>query len=140
MVQFDASHEYQLEELKFYLPKDFRNTIPFLLITDAEQNVSVCKLELTESVFSHNVYSVSLQNIISTNAGKVQLTLLFILDNGTITTASADNILLSYNNFNIAQAMQLIENLSEDIANKYFLIEEMTKLNIEMYQSIEERS
>ena len=38
----------------------------------------------------------------------------------------------------MSQQIHFFENVSKDIVNKYYQIEEMTKMNIEIYQQIEE--
>lgn len=85
---------------------------------------------------SYICYSASLDNKITVSAGKSQISILLFI-NGTVKSASRE-INLSYDDFTMSQRIQFFENVSKDIVNKYYQIEEMTKMNIEIYQQMEE--
>lgn len=84
----------------------------------------------------YNIYSVSLDNNIVLKHGKAILSVLLIEDN--ILHSQSCEIYLDYDNFTMAQQIKLIDDITKDIAKKYHQIYEMTQMNIDIYQSIEE--
>lgn len=84
----------------------------------------------------YNIYSVSLDNNIVLKHGKAILSVLLIEEQ--ILHSRSCEIYLDYENFTVAQQIKLIQDISDDIAKKYRQIFEMTQMNIDIYQSIEE--
>ena len=52
--------------------------------------------------------------------------------------STSTSIYLDVNNFKIARQIYLIEGINKEVLNAYKKVEEMTKINIEIYKSIEE--
>ena len=107
-----------------------------MLITDSKGKQDVLKLKEVGYDSSYICYSASLDNKITVSAGQSQISILFFV-NSIVISASKD-IILSYDDFTMSQQIHFFENVSKDIVNKYYQIEEMTKMNIEIYQQIEE--
>ena len=120
----------------FYIPKKYKHITPFLLIKDSKDNKDILKLELKNKDSNYNLYSVSLCNTITITEGISSLVVLLI-DSKIMHSASVD-IILNYDNFTLGQKIYLIDELSKDIVRKYQQVEQMTKMNIDIYQSIEE--
>lgn len=120
----------------FYIPKKYKDITPFLLIKDSKDNKDILKLELKNKDSNYNLYSVSLCNTITITEGISSLVVLLI-DSKIMHSASVD-IILNYDNFTLGQKIYLIDELSKDIVRKYQQVEQMTKMNIDIYQSIEE--
>ena len=85
---------------------------------------------------SYISYSASLDNKITLSAGTAHISILLISNN--IVKSASKEIILDYSDFTMAKEIQFFERVSKDIMNKYYQIEEMTKMNIEIYQQIEE--
>ena len=136
MINFNPNLVYQLDELVFYIPKKYNNITPFLLIKDSKDNKDMLKLELKSKDSNYNLYSVSLCNTITVAEGKSSLVVLLI-DSKIMHSASVE-IVLNYDNYTLGQKVYLIDELSRDIVKKYQQVEQMTKMNIDIYQSIEE--
>lgn len=85
---------------------------------------------------SYNIYSVSLKNSIIVKEGVTSLVLM-ILTNDIFKT-SAVEIKIGYENFKIAQKANMLDELSRNLSLTYKKIEELTKMNIEIYKNIEE--
>ena len=120
----------------FYIPKKYKDITPFLLIKDSKDNKDILKLELKNKDSNNNLYSGSLCNTITITEGISSLVVLLI-DSKIMYSASVD-IILNYDNFTLGQKIYLIDELSKDIVRKYQQVEQMTKMNIDIYQSIEE--
>lgn len=135
LTNFNAKKIYQLENLLFYIPTECKKSTPFLLITDSEKNRHILKLSNIHEERTYNVYSVSLDNSFDIKEGCAEITLILI-DDKIITSAKAI-IELKYDNLISANYLSVIEELSQEVQRKYALIEEMTKMNIEIYQAFE---
>lgn len=94
------------------------------------------KLKQTGGDRIYNTFSASLDNSITLKHGKSKLSVLLIEDD--ILHSQSCELYLNYDNFTMAQQIKLIDGISKDIAKKYHQIYEMTQMNIDIYQSIEE--
>lgn len=135
-VGFLSNETYQLNDLNFYIPKQYRNFTPFLLIKDAEGKKDILRLTQIKKDKVYNVYAVDVSNTISLNAGVVSIALLTLANN--VEVSNSQNLILSFDDFNIGKQISLIENLSRNLAIMYEKVERMTKMNIQLYQDIEE--
>lgn len=106
-----------------------------MVIKDTNNKQDILKLQQLGSDRIYDIYSVSLDNAIVVNNGKAVLSVLLMENN--IVNSQSIGMILNYDNFKAAQNIQLIEELSKDIAKKYHQIQEMTKINIDICKDIE---
>lgn len=85
----------------------------------------------------YDVYQIRLDNSIFTNKGWSNLSFL-ILDNDRYLASPGQEIYLVYDNFSAANTLYLKEQLSKEVASICKKIEEMTKMNIQIYKDIKE--
>lgn len=133
---FNDEETYALTELKFFIPTQF-NYHFYCFLKDTEQ-MDVIQLVKIKEEKGYGIY------MISTNRGPaarcdnlVTLSLGYNL-NGDIIVSDSFLINLDYSNYNYARQINAIAEVSEDIANKYLRIEEMTKININLFNDIQE--
>ena len=107
-----------------------------MLIQDSKGTQDVLKLVKVGEDRNYASYSASLDNKVTVSAGKAKLSILLIANN--IVHSKSVEMYLNYSEFTMAKQIQFFENVSKDIVNKYYQMEEMTKMNIEIYQQIEE--
>ncbi len=62
---------------------------------------------------------------------------ILLIENNIVRSKQCD-MFLAYDNYEIAQQIKVLKEVSEDIAKKYQQIYEMTQMNIDICQSIEE--
>ena len=136
VLHFDSRMIYQLDELVFYIPTKYKNITPFLLIKDSQGEVDILKLKQTSMDKTYISFSTSLDNKIVVKNGQSELSVLFF--NNDLFKSQTISLNLAYDNFSIAKQIYLIELLSKDIVKKHYQIEEMTKMNIDIYQQLEE--
>ena len=127
---------YQLDDLNFYLPKKMRNFTPFLIIKDAEGKKDILRLSHYKNDKVYSIYSADISNTVSLQDGEYYIALL-VLSN-TLDVSDAHQIQLSFSNFQIGKQLSLIEGLNRNLTSMYEKVERMTKMNIELYQDIEE--
>lgn len=134
-LNFNPNQSYNLEDLNFYLPK--KNITPFLLIEDSKGNRDILKLTQCSVDKNYFIYSISLENSTTLFSGNCKISIIIIIDGGVMKSTST-SIYLDVNNFKIARQIYLIEGINKEVLNAYKKVEEMTKINIEIYKSIEE--
>ncbi len=135
LVKFNPEETYNLEDLDFYIPSNLRNATPFLLIKDAEGTKDILKMTKTQSGHAYNIYSVSLDNAIKVIDGKSSIIVLILTND--FMRSGASEISLSYQSFKEGIKLNLIENFSHYLSTVYNQIQELTKMNIDIYKSIE---
>lgn len=140
LISFNPYEQYQLNTLKFYIPKELKNITPFLVIQDAQGRCDLFKLSLNATETKYNIYSVALTSsiVIKSGKSKVSLFLLTTPEHGFKVVDFAQDINLSYDNYKIGYQLHLIEGLSRNLITTYQKIEQMTQMNIDMYKNMEE--
>lgn len=136
MIGFNPNQVYNLEDLVFYFPKN-RNITPFLLLKDSYETKDVLKLTKCGMDKNYIIYSVSIDSGFSAKNGYIDISVL-TLENDIIKTSPKTQISLNFDNFMIAKRTSLLDEVSRNLASTYQKIEELTKMNIEIYQNIEE--
>lgn len=135
-VSLNPREIYQLNDLNFYIPRKYKNLTPFLLIKDSEGNKDILRLSHNKSDKIYNIYSVDASNTVRFQNGQFSIALLILSNN--IEVSDAHLILLDFSNFQIGKQISLIEGMTKSLIATYEKIERMTKMNIELYQDIEE--
>ena len=138
MIGFNPNQVYYLEDLIFYFPKN-RNITPFLLLKDSYETKDVLKLTKSGMDKNYIIYSVSIDSGLSAKNGYIDMSVL-TLENDIIKTSPKIQISLNFDNFMIAKRTSILDEISRNLASTYQKIEELTKMNIEIYQNIEEAS
>ena len=136
MIGFNPNQVYNLEDLIFYFPKN-RNITPFLLLKDSYETKDVLKLTKNGMDKNYIIYSVSIDSDISAKNGYIDMSVL-TLEDDIIKTSPKTQISLNFDNFMIAKRTAILDEVSRNLASTYQKIEELTKMNIEIYQNIEE--
>ena len=106
-----------------------------LLVNGFEESEAIITIDLLRRA-NIEVDLVSLTNSIAVATGKSQISIM-IIENQVVKSQSAE-LNLVYDNFTLAQRIQLFDAVSKDSARKYYQIEQMTQMNIDICQQIEE--
>lgn len=120
------------------MPHNTLGTI-YCKIIDKNSNESLLKMIKIKQEQNYDTYQVSLENFISTEKGSSKISFLIIRDR-IVTSSISTDILLAYDDFSAANKLYLMDELSEEISLMCKRIEEMTKMNIQLYQDIREVS
>lgn len=137
-LKFDPLNVYQLSDLKFYIPKT-GNITPFLLISSKEDK-DILKLTKIQEDGNYDVYMAGVETTITIRDMECQISLFVAEDNSVKVSASHNHILLAFDNYKLGNQIYLIENLSQNLMVTYKQIEELTKMNIELYQEIQKEA
>jgi hypothetical protein len=137
-ISFNPTHVYQLDELNFYIPKENKNLNPFLLIKDSKGKQDIIKLSLVGNDNVYNIFAVALTNSISISPNGLCKLYLLTIEDDNFNISQCQELYLAFDNYTIAHQVSLINNLSRQVMNAYQKIEQLTKMNIDIYESIEE--
>ena len=135
-----TNHEskIQLSNLKIYTPKYFSFDL-FAIIQKNDQNDrNLIKLSnSSEFNKNFNILKASLDNVIMAPEGESQITL-FYFENDVLVSTNSLPINIGYENFEQCGKMYFLNQLSEEIAVAYNKIQQLTELNIQLYEDIRE--
>lgn len=137
-ISFNPYQKYQLNELKFYIPKK-ENITPFLLIEDSHKDREILKLIPINSDNNYYIYKVAPEASLSIEENLCTIAVIGILENNFI-FSNSQTIILSFDNFQLGSKLYLIDELSKNMVLTYKQIEELTKMNVELYQEIKKEA
>lgn len=132
-TKFSESSQYNLEDILFYVPLNCE-TNNYAYINGTE----IVKLELREIATNYRIFSVPLDRSINLENG-ISTIRLICLDDTEVSISKNDlTINISVDNYNLGNQLSVIEDLSKDITRKYQKIMELTQMNINIYQDMQE--
>lgn len=138
LISFNPYQSYQLDELKFYIPKEYNELTPFLFVQDSK-TIDAIKLSKTKEDGNYSIYSVALTNTVRAENGNVNIKIIGIWKKDfTITASAFESIFLNFDNYNLSQQLSVMDELNYNILSTYKKMEELTQMNIEIYKNIEE--
>jgi hypothetical protein len=137
-ISFNPYNTYQLNNLRFYISKEY-NIAPFLLIEDSYQNKEILKLVAIGSDSNYMIYSVAPEASVSINKGTYAISVIGILNNHFV-FSNSQTLSLAFEDFQLGSKLHLIEELSRNVIVAYKQIEELTKMNIDLYQAIQKEA
>ena len=138
LISFNPYQSYQLNELKFYISKE-KNISPFLLIEDSHKEREILKLIPIKQDENYYIYTVAPEASIAIEDRTCIISIIGILDNNFI-FSNSQALLLSFDNFRLGSRLHLIDELSNNLIITYKQIEELTKMNIDLYQEIKKEA
>ena len=85
------------------------------------------------------IYTVAPEASILIENGKCDIIIIGISENNLI-FSNSQNLSLSFDNFQLGSQLCLIDELSRNVMTAYTQIEELTKMNIDLYQEIKKEA
>lgn len=138
LISFNPYQSYQLNELRFYISKE-KNISPFLLIEDSHKEREILKLIPIKQDENYYIYTVAPEASIAIEDRTCIISIIGILDNNFV-FSNSQALLLSFDNFRLGSRLHLIDELSNNLIITYKQIEELTKMNIDLYQEIKKEA
>lgn len=136
LIQYNPNRVYQLNDLIFYIPKS--NVItPFLIVKDLNGKTDILKLSQIKTDGIYNVFTVASQQILSVAEGTLICSILILTETHSRMSANT-TIQISFDNYEIGNKVTLLKDVANEVYDTYKKIEELTKLNITIYEAIEE--
>lgn len=138
-TQFDINATYDISDLKFFMPSDKIPIALYCVIKNENEEIDSIKLVSTSSDSKfYYCYKFSDSQPISHQSGKLTLFLFGVYEDKSTIISDEFNINLNVENFNITSQLYALSQISSEIANYYNKIEQLTKMNIELYRDMQE--
>lgn len=138
LISFNPYQNYQLNELRFYISKE-KNISPFLLIEDSHKEREILKLVPVDQDNNYYIYTVAPDASIMIEDCACVISVIGVLDNNFV-FSNSQALLLSFDSFRLGSKLYLIDELSNNLIVTYKQIEELTKMNIDLYQEIKKEA
>jgi hypothetical protein len=98
LIGFSSNETYELNDIKFYITKDMA-AAPYCRLIDSYNNENIIKLsKIKETDKNYDIFTVSIENIITNEAGLSSLSL-FFFDEDVCLFSEKISIILDYDLF-----------------------------------------
>jgi len=135
-VGLDTAAVYDLIDLNFYISTEYSNFTVCAIINDEHGINEICKLTSTENKSNYTVYNFDPSYLYRIRSGAMKIFLLLISQDMQTTKISKDiNLKINIDKIKVSHYTLMTETFSKQLADTYAKIEELTKLNIEIYES-----
>jgi len=138
-TQFDKNIIYDLTDLRFFINNNKSLLVLYCIIKNSNGTLDSVKLQIGNSESKgYDCYNFSPTQLLSLNSGVSTLFLFGIYtDKSTFITDEFD-MNLNVENFKISNKLYVVNELENDVMNYYNKIEQLTKMNIDMFKDIQE--
>lgn len=107
-------------------------------LIDMDGNECMVKMAKTGQENNYNIYQVVVDSSVCTIEGLTEVMFIAINHNNTMKTIHAGKMHIKYDNFSIAHRLYLMNELSKSIQLTYNKVEELTRMNLQLYKDIRE--
>lgn len=136
-VDFNVITEYELTDLNFYIPADFFNYAVYAIIYDSSGVNEICSLVNTELRSNRKVFKFDPSYSYRIKSGNSTIYLVLISPDMKTAVISQDfHANIKIDKMKVSHYTLLTETFSQQLADTYTKIEELTKLNIDIYEKI----
>lgn len=136
-VDFSSSTEYELTDLSFYIPAEYFDHTIYAIIYDHTGVNEICSLTNTELRANYKVFNFDPSYSYRIKSGNSIIYLVLISpDMGSITISQDLHVIVKIDKMKVSHYTLLTETFSKQLADTYTKIEELTKLNIDIYEKI----
>ncbi len=138
-TDMDLSKQYDLNDLRFYLPKDKNVRVLYCLFKDDQKSFD--SIELSEISYDSNTYTCyksTIEKSFLLESGNLTLTLFGICESSETTVSEDFSVNVSVDNFNHATRLYWADKVSVSVADYYNKIVQLTNMNIEILSKIKD--
>lgn len=132
-TDMDQSPQYNLTDLRFYIPKDKSICALYCLFKDIHKTYE--SIELMETPYDSNTYicyKLNLEQSFGLDSGDLTLTLFGICETNEIVVSEDFSINISTENYSEINKLYWADRLNVSVADYYKKIVELTNMNIEI--------
>lgn len=136
-VDFNYSTAYELNDLNFYIPSEYFDYTVYAIIYDSSSVNEICRLTNTKLVSNYKVFNFDPSYAYRIRSGESTIYLVLIgPDMKTVIITQNFNVTISIDKVKVAHRTLQLETFSNELADNYAKVEGLTRLNIEIYESI----
>lgn len=136
-TDMDLSKQYDLNDLRFYLPKDKNVRVLYCLFKDDQKSHE--SIELSEIPYDSNTYTCyksTIEKSFLLDSGDLTLTIFGICESSETVVSEDFSINVNADNFNHATKLYWADKVSVSVADYYNKIVQLTNMNIEILSKI----
>ena len=140
-TNMSQSKIYDLSDINFFIPNKFNSCNVFTILTNSVGLTEIIPLNFIENSHSYKKYKVTYTNSIRVDSGVVEIKIILIdLNNRDIFISCGDRLFcnIAVENYKIARQLAITNELNTTIHELYKKIEQMTEMNIDIYERIME--
>ncbi|EXG87868.1 hypothetical protein K413DRAFT_4769 [Clostridium sp. ASBs410] len=138
-TDMDLSKQYDLNDLRFYLPKDKNVKVLYCLFKDYQKSHE--SIELSEIPYDSNTYTCYksiIEKSFLLDSGDLTLTLFGICESSETIVSEDFSINVNVDNYNHATRLYWADKVSVSVADYYNKIVQLTNMNIEILSKIKD--
>ena len=142
-TKMSQSELYDLSDINFFIPNKFNSCNVFTILTNSVGLTEIIPLNFIENNNSYKKYKVTYSNSIRVNSGEIEIKMVLVDSNSHEVCISSGNKVIcniTVDNYKIARQVAITNELSLSVYELYKKIEQMTEMNIDIYERIMEVS
>lgn len=142
-TRMSHSELYDLSDINFFIPNKFNSCNVFTILTNSVGLTEIIPLNFIENSHSYKKYKVTYSNSIRVDSGEMETKIVLVDSNShEVYISSGDKVIcnITVDNYKIARQVAITNELSLSVYELYKKIEQMTEMNIDMYERMMEVS
>ena len=136
-TDMDLSKQYDLNDLRFYIPRDKNIRVLYCLFKDDQKTCE--SIELSETPYDSNTYTcykAIVEQSFLLDSGNLMLTLFGICKSSETVVSEVFSVNVNVDNYNHATKLYWADKVSVSVADYYNKIVQLTNMNIEILSKI----
>lgn len=142
-TKMSQSESYDLSDINFFIPNKFNSCNVFIVLINSVGLTDIIPLNFIENSHSYKKYKITYSNSIRVDSGEIEIKIVLVDSNGReVYISSGDKLFcnITVDNYKIARQVAITNELSLSVYELYKKIEQMTEMNIDIYEKIMEVS
>ena len=138
-TKMSQSEIYDLSDINFFIPNKFNSYNVFAILTNSVGLTEIIPLNFIENSHSYKKYKVTYYNSIRVDSGEMEIKIVLVDSNSHEVYISSGNKVfcnITVDNYKIARQVAITNELSLSVQELYKKIEQMTEMNIDIYEKI----
>lgn len=139
-TKFNKEEIYELSDINIYIPNDQKHTNAYIILKNQQGVYDIIPVELAERTTTHKKYRITYTNTIRISSGEAEIKVLLLDIENNYSSIISDNLICNINidNYKIAHQTVISEQLCNSIKSMYEKINQLTEMNINIYEKIKE--
>lgn len=142
-TKMSQSETYDLSDIDFFIPNKFNSFCIFVVLINSVGLTEIIQLNFMENSHQYKKYKITYSNSIRIDSGEIEIKIILVDSTSRdVFISSGDKLIcnITVDNYKIARQVAITNELSLSVYELYKKIEEMTEMNIDIYENIMEVS
>ena len=139
-TKFNKEEVYELSDINIYIPNDQKHTNAYIILKNQQGIYDIIPIELVEKTTTHKKYRITYTNSIRISSDEVEIKVLLLDVENNYSCIISDSLICNINvdNYKISHQTVISEQLGNSIKTMYGKINQLTEMNINIYEKIKE--